>query len=155
MEREPRLARLRRFAFWLDAGLGVPGTSLRIGLDPVLGLVPGLGDAAGALLAAWIFLEAIRLGAPRATLVRIASNIAIDALVGAVPVLGDVFDIVWKANLKNVELLEGHALDPAGAGKRDRLFVTILAGGVAALCGGLLAGGVLLTTWLIRALSGL
>jgi len=133
----------------------VPGTSLRFGLDPVLGLVPGLGDAAGAVLAAWIFLEAIRLGAPRATLARIASNIAIDALVGAVPVLGDVFDIVWKANLKNVELLEGHALDPAGAGKRDRLFVTILAGGVAALCGGLLVGGVLLTTWLIHVLTGL
>ena len=133
----------------------MPGTSLRFGLDPVLGLVPGLGDAAGAVLAAWIFLEAIRLGAPRATLARIASNIAIDALVGAVPVLGDVFDIVWKANLKNVELLEGHALDPAGAGKRDRLFVTILAGGVAALCGGLLVGGVLLTTWLIHVLTGL
>ena len=133
----------------------MPGTSLRFGLDPVLGLVPGLGDAAGAVLAAWIFLEAIRLGAPRATLARIASNIAIDALVGAVPVLGDVFDIVWKANLKNVALLEGHALDPAGAGKRDRLFVTILAGGVAALCGGLLVGGVLLTTWLIHVLTGL
>ena len=133
----------------------MPGTSLRIGLDPVLGLVPGLGDAAGAVLAAWIFLEAIRLGAPRATLARIASNIAIDALVGAVPVLGDVFDIVWKANLKNVALLEGHALDPAEAGKRDRLFVTILAGGVAALCGGLLVCGVLLTTWLIHVLTGL
>ena len=126
----------------------MPGTSLRVGLDPVLGLAPGLGDAAGALLAAWIFVEAIRLGAPRATLARIASNIAIDALVGAVPVLGDVFDVVWKANLRNVALLEHHTLDPAGAGKRDRLFVTLVAGGVAALCGALLVGGVLLTTWL-------
>jgi len=133
----------------------MPGTSVRFGLDPVLGLVPGLGDAAGALLAAWIFVEAIRLGAPRATLVRIASNIAIDALVGAVPLLGDVFDVVWKANLKNVELLERHTLDPAGARKSDRMFVTLLAGGVAALCGGLLLGGALLTRWLIRALAGL
>jgi hypothetical protein len=147
------LARLRRFAFWLDAGIAVPGTSLRFGLDPVLGLVPGLGDAAGALLAAWILVEAVRLGAPRATLVRVASNIAIDALIGAVPVLGDVFDVVWKANLKNVALLERHALDPAGAGKSDRLFVTLLVGGVVVLCGGLLVGGVLLTAWLIRALG--
>ena len=139
----------------MDAGIAIPGTSVRFGLDPVLGLVPGLGDAAGAFLAAWILVEAIRLGAPRATLAHIASNIAIDALVGAVPVLGDIFDVVWKANLKNVELLERHTLDPAGAGKSDRMFVTLLAGGVAALCGGLLLGGVLLTTWLIRALAGL
>ena len=137
----------------MDAGIAIPGTSVRIGLDPVLGLVPGLGDAAGALLAAWIFVEAIRLGAPRATLARIASNIAIDALIGAVPVLGDVFDIVWKANLKNVVLLERHALEPAAAGKSDRVFVALLAGGVVALCGGLLLGGVLVTAWLIRALG--
>jgi len=132
----------------------VPGTSLRMGLDPVIGLVPGLGDAAGALLAAWILLEAVRLGASRATLGRIASNIALDALVGTIPALGDVFDLFWKANLKNVALLERHALDPVGARKGDRLFVTLVAGGVLVLCGGLLVGGVLLTAWLVRALSG-
>jgi hypothetical protein len=148
------LPQLRRFAFWLDAGIAVPGTSIRVGLDPLLGLVPGLGDAAGALLAAWILVEAIRMGASRATLARIASNIAIDALVGALPVLGDVFDIVWKANLKNVALLERHAIDPAGAGKGDRLFVVLVVGGVAALCLGLLVGGVALTAWLVRALFG-
>jgi hypothetical protein len=121
-----------------------------VGLDPLLGLVPGLGDAAGALLAAWILVEAIRLGAARTTLVRIASNIALDALVGAVPVLGDVFDVVWKANLKNVALLERHAIDPTGAGKSDRVFVALLVGGVVLLCGGLVVGGVLLTAWLLR-----
>ena len=148
------VARLRRFAVWLDAGIAVPGTSVRLGLDPLLGLVPGLGDAAGALLAAWIFLEAIRLGAPRATLLRMAANIALDALIGAVPVLGDVFDVVWKANLKNVALLERHEFDPPGAGKADRLFVTLLAGGIVVLCAGMLAGGVLLTAWLIRVVAG-
>jgi len=146
------LPQLRRFAVWLDAGIAVPGTSIRVGLDPLLGLVPGLGDAAGALLAAWILVEAIRMGASRATLARIAFNIAVDALVGAVPVLGDVFDVVWKANLKNVALLERHAIDPAGAGEGDRLFVVLLVGGVAALCLGLLVGGVVLTAWLVRAL---
>lgn len=147
------LPQLRRFAFWLDAGIAVPGTAVRVGLDPLLGLVPGLGDAAGALLAAWILVEAIRLGAPRATLARIASNIALDALIGAVPVLGDAFDVVWKANLKNVALLERHAMDPAGAGKSDRLFVTLLVGGVVVLCGGLLVGGLLLTAWLLRVVA--
>jgi len=155
MQREAiRLTRLRRFAVWLDAGIVVPGTSLRVGLDPVLGLVPGLGDAAGALLAAWILVEAIRMGASRGTLARIASNIALDALVGAMPVLGDVFDVVWKANLKNVALLERHAIDPAGAGEGDRLIVVLVVGGVAALCLGLLVGGVVLTAWLVRALFG-
>ena len=146
------LPQLRRFAVWLDAGIAGPGTSIRVGLDPLLGLVPGLGDAAGALLAAWILVEAIRMGASRATLARIAFNIAVDALVGAVPVLGDVFDVVWKANLKNVALLERHAIDPAGAGEGDRLFVVLVVGGVAALCLGLLVGGVVLTAWLVRAL---
>lgn len=132
----------------------MPGTSLRFGLDPVLGLVPGLGDAIGALLAAWILMEGIRLGASSATLGRMTANIAVDALIGAVPVLGDVFDVVWKANLKNVALLERHTIDPAGARQRDRLIVSVLVGGVVVACMGLLVGGVLLTAWLIRALAG-
>ena len=148
------LPQLRRFAFWLDAGIAVPGTSIRVGLDPLLGLVPGLGDAAGALLAAWILVEAIRLGAARSTLARIASNIAVDALIGAVPVVGDVFDVIWKANLKNVALLERHATDPAAARKSDGLFVALLVGGVVVLCGALVVGGVVLTAWLFRALFG-
>jgi hypothetical protein len=125
-----------------------------VGLDPVLGLVPGLGDAVGALLSAWILLEAIRLGASRSTVGRMASNIAIDALIGAVPLLGDVFDVVWKANLKNVALLERHTLDPAGARGSDRFVMTLLVGGVAVLCAGMLVGGVLLTAWLIRVIAG-
>ena len=147
------LARLRRFAFWLDAGIAVPGTSIRVGLDPLLGLVPGLGDAAGALLAAWILVEAIRLGASRATLSRIAANIALDALIGTVPLLGDVFDVVWKANLKNVELLERHATDPAAAGRRDGVFVALLVGAIFLLCGALVLGGALVTMRLIRAVG--
>jgi hypothetical protein len=103
-----RFVALQRFAEWLDAGFRIPGTRIRFGIDPLLGLIPGLGDIAGAVLAGWIFVEAIRLGASRGTLLRIAGNIAIDALVGAIPVLGDVFDVAWKANLRNVALLERH-----------------------------------------------
>jgi hypothetical protein len=132
----------------------VPGTSLRFGLDPILGLVPGLGDAVGALLAVWILVEAMRRGASRATLMRITYNIGLDALIGAIPLAGDVFDLVWKANVKNVALLERHATDPAGAGKADRVFVALLAGAVLALCAGLFVGGVLLVRWLLRVVAG-
>jgi hypothetical protein len=147
---ETRLAHLRRFAFWLDAGIGVPGTSLRFGLDPLLGLVPGLGDAAGALLSAWILVAAIRLGASRATLGRMAANIAVDALIGVVPLVGDVFDFVWKANLRNVDLLELHMTDSAAAARRDGMFVATVVGAILLLCGALVLGGVLVVWWAIR-----
>jgi uncharacterized protein DUF4112 len=144
------LAHVRRFATWLDAGIRVPGTSLRFGLDPILGLVPGLGDAAGALLAGWLVVEALRLGVSPSTVGRMVLNVAVDAAVGAVPVLGDLFDFAWKANLRNVALLERHAADPAAAGAGDRMVLVLVAGGALALCAGLAVGGVLLGRWLIR-----
>ncbi len=153
MTAEDRLTRLRRFATWLDAGIAIPGTRIRFGLDPLLGLVPGVGDAAGALLAGWILVEAIRLGARPATLGRIAYNIGLDALIGAIPLLGDAFDFMWKANLKNVALLERHTADPITAGRADRAFVAVLGGAVLALCGALALGGALVTAWLMRILA--
>ena len=145
-----RLERLRRYAYWLDAGIGVPGTPIRFGLDPILGLIPGLGDAAGAVLAGWILVEAARMGASRATLTRIGGNIALDALLGAVPVVGDVFDVVWKADLQNVVLLERHLADPAKAKRADGRFLLLLLGGLVLLVGGLLVGGAILVGWLIH-----
>src|SRR5262245_30367321 len=97
-----RLASLQQFAYWLDDGLRVPGTRVRVGLDPILGLVPGLGDAAGAVIAAWMLVEGARLGVSPATLARMALNIGFDAVIGSVPVFGDVFDFFWKSNRKNL-----------------------------------------------------
>lgn len=151
---EPRLVRLRRYAHVLDAGLPVPGTRLRIGLDPILGLVPGLGDAAGAFLAGWILVEAVRLDVAPATLGRMTANLALDAALGAIPILGDAFDGVWQANLKNVALLEPHAADPARAGTADTRFVVLLAAGVVVLCGALAAGGLLVGAWLVKLVAG-
>ena len=142
MVRDRQLERLRRFAYWLDSGIRLPGTRLRIGLDPILGLVPGLGDAAGAVLAAWFLVAGVRRAISRATLARIAFNIAVDALIGAVPLLGDLFDFAWKANLRNVALLERQLDDPIGGRRADRLFVWLMAGSLVLVFSVLVVGSV-------------
>ena len=128
----------------------MPGTRIRFGFDPILGLVPGLGDAVGAVLAAWVLIEAFRMGASRATLLRMAGNVALDAGLGAIPVFGDLFDFAWKANLRNVALLERHLAAPAQARRADRSFVVLVISGVFVMALALLAFGILLTRWVFR-----
>ena len=99
------LDRLERFAELLDAEFRVPGTNFRFGLDPLVGLLPGVGDSAMAMASLWIVYEARRLGASRATLARMLGNVAVDALVGVIPVVGDIFDASYRANRRNVALL--------------------------------------------------
>jgi hypothetical protein len=117
--------------------------------------VPGFGDAAGAILAAAILVEAIRSRIGRATLVRMATNITIDAVVGSVPLLGDIFDAAWKANLKNLALLERHLATPSEAKRADRLFVIVLCGSLLVLCGVLVTGGAVLTVAVLRGMLSL
>jgi len=102
------LQRCRRAATLLDDAVRVPGTSFRIGADPVVGLLPVAGDAVTALPGLYVLAEAYRLGAPRTTLLRMAANVGLDLTVGSVPVVGTLFDAVWKANSRNVDLLESH-----------------------------------------------
>lgn len=102
------LRRLDRFAHLLDAAVRIPGTRFRVGLDGLFGVLPGLGDGLTAILALYPLLEAARLGAPTSVLLRMLGNIGIDTLVGAVPLAGDAFDVMFKANLRNVELLRQH-----------------------------------------------
>ncbi len=128
------LARLRRYAYWLDSGIRIPGLRWRIGLDSILGLVPGIGDTAGAVLGGWVFVEALRIGVPAPTLARMLVNLALDSTVGAVPVLGDLFDFVWKANVRNIALLERHQHDRVRASKADRVFVVALVAATAVIC---------------------
>ena len=149
-----RVDRLRRFARWLDAGIRIPGTQIRFGLDPIIGLIPGAGDTTGAVFGGWILLEASRLGVPRTTLLRIAWNIAVDAVIGSVPFLGDLFDVAWKSNTRNVALLERHALQPQAARKSDALFVAVLIGAVLVLFAGLAFVSIRLVAWLIGVLGG-
>lgn len=96
----------------LDSQFRVPGTNRRFGIDGLLGLVPGVGDAAGLALSAGVIVKAIGLGARGATVGRMVTNVAIDAVVGTIPLLGTIFDFVFKANNRNVALLERHTVDP-------------------------------------------
>lgn len=100
-----RLCQLSRI---LDKVVTVPGTPIHIGIDPIVGLVFGAGDFVGFVLSSYIVLEAARLGVPKATLRRMFFNIAVDGLVGTVPLMGDLFDFAWTANEYNIKLLEQH-----------------------------------------------
>ncbi|NKF20786.1 DUF4112 domain-containing protein [Solimonas marina] len=101
-------ARLRRYATWLDSGIGVPGTRWQIGVEALIGLIPGIGDVAGAVLGSWFVIEAARLRAPRPLLARMVGNVVFDALLGLVPVAGDLADFVFKSNRRNLALLDAH-----------------------------------------------
>lgn len=102
------LKRLKAFSNLLDRALPIPGTPYRFGLDPILGLLPGGGDCLGAVFSAYIIWEAAKAGAPSAAIGQMTFNVIFETLLGVVPVLGDLVDVAWKANVKNVELLEAH-----------------------------------------------
>lgn len=105
---EARIKRIRTLARILDNAFGIPGTNWRFGWDSIIGLVPGGGDVATGLLASYIVVEAAKLGIPKRTLWRMVANVAIDMAGGAVPLAGDLFDFAFKANRKNLKLVEKH-----------------------------------------------
>jgi hypothetical protein len=145
-----RLERLRWLGELLDNSIPVPGTNFRFGLDTIIGLVPGVGDLVGGALSAYIILEAARLGVPRALLVRMGYNVLVDVAVGTVPVLGDLFDAGYKANLRNLALVRSHVEKPATARRAGRRFVVLLGLGIFLLIAAAVAAGVLLVHLLDR-----
>ena len=147
-EEQQALTSLARLSRVLDAAIRIPGTDIRVGLDPLLGLIPGLGDWAGALGSGYILLRAADLGVARATLLRMAANIGVDFMAGSVPVLGDIFDVGWRANERNMALLRAHLDAPERRRRADRGFVVALVVGLGALL--LLTVG--LSLWLLAAL---
>src|SRR5262245_24818079 len=121
-----RLDALRKFSQLLDSAFVVPGTTYRIGLDPILGLFPGIGDLVSPLFTIGILWQARDLGLPRVVQVRMIFNVAIDALLGAVPVIGDLFDFAWKANDMNMALMDRHAYEEHRPSAGDWIFVTAM-----------------------------
>ncbi len=117
------LETLRRWSVLLDDAFRVPGTNIRFGLDPILGLVPGIGDLASPVLSVLILVHGARLRVPKIVLARMVLNALIDFIVGAVPVLGDLFDFGWKSNVWNLTLLERHARPGPRATRGDWIFV--------------------------------
>lgn len=113
---------LDRLARILDSSIRLPG-GYRIGLDGIVGLVPGIGDALGAAFSLYIVGRAHAMGVPKAVVARMVGNVVLESTVGAVPIVGDLFDFVYKANLRNVALLERYVTDPRRTRRTSRLAV--------------------------------
>lgn len=114
------VGRARALARVLDSAVGIPGTRLRVGLDSLVGLIPGAGDVVGAAMSGYIVLAAVRLGAPKAVIYRMMGNVLVDTVIGAIPLLGDLFDVAFKANMRNVALLERFEAQPAAVTRQSR-----------------------------------
>lgn len=147
--RSTSLDALRRWAVLLDSAFRVPGTRIRFGLDAIVGLIPGLGDVSTPAFAALILLQAVRLRLPLVVQARMVLNAGLDMIIGLVPVLGDVADVAWKANLRNLALLERHARPDVPPARGDYLFVAFWL----ALLAVITLTPVMLLAWLLSGFS--
>lgn len=146
---DQRLQNIRKIARLLDTAFRVPGTRVQFGWDAIIGLVPWLGDTVTAMLASVILVQAHKMRVPRIIQLRMLLNVALDIVVGLVPFFGDVADVFWKANTRNLALLERHAAQPMRATPGDWLFVV----GILAAVGLLAAVPILVLYWLVGAIA--
>ena len=119
---------LRRWARIFDSAFRIPGTRITFGLDPIIGLIPGIGDLSSPIFSLFIIWHAAKLRVPRVVIARMVLNALIDGLVGAIPVVGDLFDFAWKASAWNLALLERHAMPGTPARRSDWIFVALCVG---------------------------
>ena len=140
--------RLTRLAWLLDSSIRLPGLNFRIGLDALIGLIPGIGDVIGVVASGYIVREAARAGLPRSVLARMVFNVAIEGVVGVIPLLGDLFDAGWKANQRNVRLLDAWLSNPHRARNSSRAFVFGIVSVLVALLLTTAVLGFLLLRWL-------
>lgn len=146
---------LRRLARLMDSVIEIPGLNLRLGVDSLLGLVPGIGDLASTLVSLYILQAAARHDVPRVTMARMGFNVLLDTTLGSIPLLGDIFDVYWKSNLRNVELLERH-LDASTSARRDaRRGDTWFFAGMIAFLLLTLVGGLTITYLVIKGIADL
>jgi hypothetical protein len=142
---DPRFDQLRRWTRLLDTAFRIPGTNLRFGWDPILGLVPGLGDLVTPIFGALLLVHAFGAGVPKVVQLRMVLNVLLDVVGGLLPVVGDLFDLSWKANAKNLALLERHAGGQTKPTRGDWVFV----GGAIAIMAACAAIPLVIIGWLI------
>lgn len=141
----------RWLALIMDEFIRVPGTKFRFGLDPLIGLVPGLGDTGSALVSAFALIQAARLGVPKILLVRMSLNILINELVGIVPVAGDAFSFWFKSNARNYQIIKAHTAAPGTSRRSDWIFVVA----VLVTLGGIVCCGLLVSFLVLREMAKL
>jgi hypothetical protein len=146
---DAKLAQARALARLLDRAFKIPGTKITFGVDALLGLIPGGGDIAGAVFSSWLILLGARMGLPRHVLLQMVTNVAIDTIGGSVPLIGDLFDVAWKSNSKNLAILERFANSEMGS--KPVVSKSVVYGAIA-IVALLVIGGVWLAFVLIRAL---
>jgi Domain of unknown function (DUF4112) len=143
--------RVRVIARALDSAVRIPGTRITFGLDSIVGLVPGVGDLASSLFSGYIVLASARMGVPPAVVFRMILNLGVDTVVGSVPLLGDIFDVGFRANIRNAALLDRHLAEPAVVRRSSRMAVAAAVAGIIVLA----AGGIALAMLAVRGLNWL
>jgi Domain of unknown function (DUF4112) len=146
------LVALRRFAHLMDEAFEIPGTRVRIGLDAIIGLIPGIGDVIGAVMSAWIIVGGVRHRVPARVLMRMVLNVAIDLVFGSVPLAGDVFDFLFEENVKNMRLLEKHRdrRRPPRSSAQMAFLAFLVMAFIFLMALLIVAGVVALAVWLLR-----
>lgn len=142
------LSKARRLAWLMDKSIGIPNTKLRIGADGLIGLIPGIGDIAGAAVSSYIIVLGAKAGASTSVILSMVLNVLVDTVIGKIPVLGDLFDFGWKANSRNVALLEDHLHDPKATRRASALRVVLALSMVSAV----MIGTIWLAFWVISSL---
>lgn len=148
------LRRIQAITHLLDNAIAIPGTKFRVGIDPLLGLFPGAGDWLSTVLSVYIIFEAMRFRLPRKTLTQMVSNLLLDLFGGSVPIAGDLFDVAWKANHRNLKLLEAHLQDPQPARPANRWFILLVVLVLLTVIIAVTSLVVWLGTWLTKSLQG-
>ncbi|MEJ7713244.1 MAG: DUF4112 domain-containing protein [Pyrinomonadaceae bacterium] len=141
---------LEQISYWMDGVFRIPGTGWRIGLDALVGLIPGIGDTAGSLVSVYVLAAGVRYRVPKVTLLRMGLNLGIDYVVGAIPIVGDLFDVWWKSNQKNVELLRQRATVSAAEAHRGRISDWLFLGVIVLILAMILIGSITFSILALR-----
>lgn len=148
VEKAKTKKRLERLAWVLDSVIPLPG-GFKIGLDGLIGLIPVVGDGVTALLSSYVVGEGIRIGAPKSVILKMVGHLVVDTLLGAIPVVGDLFDIANRANHRNVELLQEYLEEPKEALVSSRLWIAAIILGICGLCVAGLWVAIQLLSWVV------